>query len=74
MTQMWSRRARERRITGLTYLTHAAIALAVAVLLFTHGGVIETTMAALMGLGAIALTILAIHEFTWAHKYANLAR
>lgn len=37
MTGMWSRWARERRITGLIYLTGAAIALAVAVLLFTRG-------------------------------------
>lgn len=74
MTGMWSRWARERRITGLVYLTGAAIALAVAALLFTLNAPIEHALSALMALGAIALIILAIIEFTWARKYARLAR
>lgn len=74
MTGMWSRWARERRITGLIYLTGAAIAGAVAVLLFTLHAPIELTLSALMSLGAVALVILAVIEFAWARKYARLGR
>lgn len=64
----WSRWARERRIVGLTYLTLTAAALAVAVLILTIG---LPVMAGLMGVGGVALLILAIHEFLWARKYAR---
>lgn len=70
MSSMWSRWARRHRITGLGFLTGAAVAIAVAVLLFTlrHGywsGALIVT--------AIACLIHAGFAFYDATKYARLA-
>lgn len=70
MTGMWSRWAARRRLAGLAFLTGAAVAIAVAVLVFT----IE--LAPLVGgLVAFALVLIvhALFEFYEAHKYARLA-
>lgn len=61
--------ARTSRLIGLACLTTAAIAIAVAVLLFTIGAVIPTAVASLT---AVALTAAAILEFVQAAKDARL--
>lgn len=71
MTGTGRRRARRRRIVGLIYLTLAAVALAIAVLLYTIGALL--LCAIFLGCTP-ALAIGAITEFIMAAKYARLER
>ena len=70
MSGMWRHWARRRRLVGLTYLTLAAIALAVAVLIWSVGA---SVMAGLLTLAVVALLVLAVIEFAYARKYSRLA-
>ncbi len=73
MSGMWSRWARVRRIVGLSYMGGAAVAIAVAVLLFTLQEPLTVFLGgALMG-AALGLVILAGIEFWWGWKYARLS-
>lgn len=71
MTGMWSRWAARRRLVGLAFLTGAAAAIAIAVLLFTLG---HGYWSGALTVTATALLIHAGYEFWDAAKYSRLAR
>jgi hypothetical protein len=68
---MWERWARHRRIVGLAYLTGAAVAIAIAVLLFITG---HGFWSGALIVTATAAIIHAAFAFVDAHKYARLDR
>ena len=71
MSGMWRRWARVRRLIGLTYLTIAAVALAIAVLVFTLGyGIVAGTLTGI----SIMFTAAAAIEFFMAAKYIRIER
>lgn len=70
MTGMWDRWARRHRITGLVYLTGAAVAIAVAALLFFAG---HGYWSGALIVTATACLIHAGFEFHDGAKYARLA-
>lgn len=75
MTGMWRRWARRRRIIGLAFLGSAAVAIAVAVLLWFHASGPFTGLFVGTAIGAaVALLILTCIEFARAHKYTRLGR
>jgi len=68
---MWSRWARRSRLTGLAFLTGAAVAIAAAALLWVIGvGWLTGVLAAF----SCALIVHAGFDFHTAHKYERLAR
>ena len=71
MNVMWSRWARQRRLTGLAFLTGAAVAIAVAALLFFLGA---GYLSGAAGVTATALIVHAGYEFFEATKYWRLSR
>lgn len=71
MTGMWEAWARRRRILGLGFLTGAAVAIAVAVLLFLLG---HGDWSGALVVTAAALIVHAGFEFFDAHKYTRVAR
>lgn len=69
MSGMWRRWARTRRLIGLSFLGTAAVAFAVAVLLFSNGhGFFSGVLAG----AALGLASYAGVEFAWAFKYSRL--
>lgn len=69
MTGMWRRLARRRRVVGLTYLTLAAVAMAIAVLMFTIGAGL---VSGFLGVITAALVVTAGVEFARAARYERL--
>lgn len=70
MTGMWSRWAARRRLVGLGFLTGAAVAIAIAVLVWSAGGGWLTVFPII---ATAALLVLAGYAFADAAKYARLA-
>lgn len=70
MMRMWDRWARRSRLTGLAFLTGAAVAFATAVLLFINGHGFWSGALIITGTAAI---VHAGFEFWDGHKYARLA-
>lgn len=78
---MTGMRARRKRLVGLTYLVLAAVAIAIAVLIFTiiiqPGGTVAGDDAGsiasgiLLGL-SVAFIVGAVIEFITAHRYARI--
>ncbi|MFJ6429680.1 hypothetical protein [Microbacterium maritypicum] len=71
MTGMWARWVARRRLVGLGFLTGAAVAIAVAVLLFTLG---RGFWSGALVVTATACLVHAGFEFHDATKYARLAK
>lgn len=71
MTGMWSRWAARRRLTGLTLLGLAAVAIATAVLLYTLGN--DSPASFILGL-ALSWTGVAIVCFIQAGVYMRRGR
>lgn len=71
MSSMWEEWASRRRLVGVVFLGGAAVAIAVAVVLFLTSAWAFVTVPAVT---ALTLTIHAGFEFIDAHRYARLAR
>ena len=70
MTTMWKRWAARRRVLGVSFLGGAAVAIAIAFLLFMLG---QGYWSGALLVTATALLIHAGFEFFDARKYARLA-
>lgn len=71
MSGMWSRWAQRQRLIGIILLGAAAVAIAVAVLLWLIGAGWTVIFPAILALGFL---IVAGEQLAVGHRYAKLAR